>query len=143
MTAQRGNKLLVKKGNGADPEVFTTIGALRTKGLQLAGNPINVTTDDDVDANDEIWNVFITGPKGMTISGDGIGKASNKAQLQAAYVDFSQGNLHNYEIVVPNLGTFTAAMYVTNMEFNGDYQDVITFTLELTLAQAPSFAAEP
>lgn len=140
MPAQRGSKLLIKRGDGADPEVFTTVGALQNSTLNINGNPINVTTGDDVDGNDEIWQTYITGPKDLSVSGNGIGK--DLEPLQSVYDDFATGTIRNYEIVVPNLGTFTLAMIVSNMVFEGPYDGAQGFSLELQSAGAPTFVAE-
>jgi TP901-1 family phage major tail protein len=140
MAAQRGSKLLIKRGDGADPEVFTTVGALQSSTWSINGNPIDVTTADDVDTNGEIWQTFITGPKSGTISGNGIGKAFEP--IQSLYDDFATGVIRNMEIVVPNVGTWTAAFVITDMTFEGPYDGASGFSLTLQLSGAPVFVAE-
>jgi len=141
MTARRGSQLLVKRGDGATPtEAFTTVGALRNATVEINGNPIDVTTNDDVDANNEIWQTYITGVKTMTVSGDGIAKAIEPAQ--SIYEDFAEGNVVNYEIVVPYFGTWTAPFIVSNMSIPAAYDGVIGFSLTLQLNGAPTFVAE-
>lgn len=143
MTAVRGSELLVKRGAGdGPPETFATLAALRTKSLTIGGNKINVTTADDIDANDQIWNTFISGAKDFSISGEAIAKANNKTQVQAVYDDFATGVVTNYEIVVPYLGTFTVAMIVDEFSFNAPYDDVLSFNLGLSANGAPTFVAE-
>jgi predicted secreted protein len=140
MPAQRGSDLLIKRGDGQPTEVFTTVGALQSSTLRINGNPIEVTTADDVDVNGEIWKTFITGPKDLGVSGNGIGKALEP--IQSVYNDYATGAITNYQLVVPNLGTFTVAMIVGNMEFSGQYDGVAGFSLDLQSAAAPTFAAE-
>lgn len=140
MAAVRGSKLLIKRGDGAATEAFTTVGALQNATLALNGNPIDVTTADDVDGNDEIWQTFITGMKSLSVSGNGIGKAQEP--IQSVYSDFAIGEITNYQIVVPHLGTFTVAMIVGNMEFSGPHDGVLGFSLSLQSAAAPTFVAE-
>lgn len=141
MSAVRGSNLLIRRGNGATPtEVFTTVGALQSSNLNINGNPIEVTTGDDVDVNNEIWRSYITGPKDLSVSGNGIGKALEP--IQSVYNDFATGVITNYEIVVPNLGTFTLPMIVGSMEFTGPYDNVQGFSLTLQSAGAPTFVAE-
>jgi len=142
MTAKRGSELLVKRGDGASPEVFTTVGALRTKSLTLNGNAINTTTADDVDGNDEIWNTYITGPKDFAVSGSAIIKLANKTQTQAIYNAFATGTIENYQIVVPYLGTFTVATIIDDFSFEAAYDDVVQFNLSIRANQAPTFVAE-
>lgn len=140
MPAIRGSALLIKRGDGASSEVFTTVGALQSSTVTINGDPIEVTTADDVDVNDEIWRTFITGPKTLSVSGNGIAKAF--LPVQTVYNDFATGAVSNYELVVPNVGTFTAAMIVGSMTFEGPYDGVTGFSLDLQAAAAPTFVAE-
>jgi len=142
MTAKRGTLLLIKRGDGASPEVFTTVGALRNATLTFNGNPIDVTTADDVDGNNEIWRSQITGVKDFSVSGDGVGKAIEP--VQSVYEDFAGVNavVRNYQVVVPYVGTWTLPMVVTNMTFEGPYDGAVTFSVELQSAGAPTFVAE-
>lgn len=140
MAAVRGNTLLIKRGDGASPEVFTTIGALRTGTVSFNGNPIDVTTNDDVDANNEIWRAMITGVKDLAINASGIGKAIEP--VQSLYEDFAAGTRRTMQIVVPYVGTWEVTMVFTSIEFSGDYDDVVSFTLGAQSAAAPTFTAE-
>jgi TP901-1 family phage major tail protein len=140
MTAKRGSELLLKRGDGAGTEVFTTVGTLRTKSLTFNGNPIDVTTDADVDGNGEVWQTFITGVKTIAINGSGIAKAIEPAQ--SVYEDFAEGNIVNYQAIVPYIGTWTAPFIVTSMDFNGNHDGTVDFTLSMQAAGAPTFVAE-
>ncbi|MEO1602254.1 MAG: phage tail tube protein [Pseudomonadota bacterium] len=140
MAAVRGTEVLIKRGNGADPEVFTTVGAIRNATITINGNPIDVTTADDVDGNNEIWRTSITGVKDFSISGDGVAKAL--LPVQTVYNDFATGAITNYEVVAKWFGTWTVAMIVTNMTIEGPYDGAETFSIELQAAGAPTFVAE-
>lgn len=141
MAAKRGSTLLIKRGDGATPtEAFTTVGALRNGNITFDGNPIDVTTADDVDGNNEIWSSFITGVKSLSISGDGVAKAIEP--IQSIYEDFAQGTIGNYEIVVPFVGTWTVPFVITNISFEGPYDGALTFSLSAQSAGAPTFVAE-
>lgn len=141
MPAVRGSNLLVKRGNGdGPPETFTTIGAIQNATLNLNGESIEVTTGDDVDVNNAIWRTFIHGPKELSVSGNGIGKALEP--LQSIYNDWATDQFTDYEIVVPNLGTFTVTMIVESMEFIGPYDGVQGFSFSLKSSAAPAFVAE-
>jgi len=140
MSAKRGGTLLVKRSNGDSPETFTTVGAIRNASLSINGSPIDVTTVDDVDGNNEIWRTSITGLKDLSISGDGIGKAIEP--IQSFYEDFAAGTLTNYQIVVPYVGTWEASMIITEMTFEGPYDGVLSFSFGMAAASAPTFTAE-
>lgn len=142
MPAVRGGNLLIKRGDGMSPETFTTVGALRNATVTINGNPIDVTTADDVDGNDEIWRAMITGVKDLQVAGDGVAKAIEPAQ--SVLEDFIGVNtvITNYQVVIPYIGTFELPMIVGNMEFNGNYDDAARFSLSLQSAGAPEFTAE-
>lgn len=139
MTAKRGNELVIKRWDGA---TFVTVGALRTKSLTLNGNSIDVTTDDDVDGNNQIWRTRISGVKDFSVEGEGIAKLANKALVQAVYNDFALGTVTDYQVVVPYLGTFECGMIVSNMSNSASYDDVITFSLAIEAAEAPTHTPE-
>ena len=140
MVAKRGSLLIIKRGDAASPEVFTQIGAIQNSTWAIAGNSINVTTADDVDGNNEIWNTFITGPKDGTITANGISKGF--LPIQTIYNDFATGTAVNYEIIVPNVGTWTAAMIIGDMSFDGPFDGVVGFDITMQMSGAPVFVAE-
>lgn len=140
MAAVRGSKLLIKRGDGEVPEEFETVGALQSSTLSLNGNPIDVTTADDVDENGEIWQTQISGLKSLSVSGNGIGK--DKQPIQDVYADFATGTITNYEIIIPHLGVFEVPMIVGDMEFSGPHDGVLGFTISLMSAGAPEFTKE-
>jgi len=141
MAARRGSELIIRRGDGQPSETFTAIGAVQSSTLDINGNPIEVTTGDDVDGNNEIWQTFITGPKNFSLQARGIAKSTQP--LQNVYDDFATGALTNYEIVIPQLGTFTISMIVGAMSFEGPYDGVASFDVTLQAAAAPTtFVAE-
>lgn len=140
MPAKRGSELLIKRGDSSSPETFTTVGALRSGTVRFNGNPIDVTTFDDVDANDQVWRTYITGLKELTVSGDGLGKAIEP--VQSVYEDFAGGAIVNYSITIPYVGTWVVPMQVSSMEFTGAVDGAVTFSLELVSNGAPDFTAE-
>lgn len=141
MPAVRGSTLLLQRGDGGTPtESFTTVGALQNATVNLNGNPIDVTTSDDVDVNNEIWRANITGVKDLSISGNGVAKALEP--IQSVYNDFATGAIRNYQVVVPFVGTYTVAFVITAMTFEGPYDGAATFSIELTSAGAPTFVAQ-
>ena len=46
MAAQQGKALLMKIGNAASPEVFTTIGGMRSNTLTMNDEMVDVTNKD-------------------------------------------------------------------------------------------------
>ena len=69
MAAQKGSSLLVKIGDGASPEAFTTIGGLRSTSISLNDEAVDVTTMDSSNARTLLAN---GGIQTITISGSGV-----------------------------------------------------------------------
>lgn len=137
MVAKRGSELLLKRYNGS---TYVTFGAMQSATLSINGNPIDVTTADDVDVNNEIWRSRITGVKELSVSGNGIAKAIEPAQ--SVYEDFALGNVVSYQVIVPYIGTFQLDMIVASMDFGGQYDGAADFRIELQSAGAPTFTPE-
>lgn len=137
-----GADVLIKIGDGATPtEVFEQFGALRNANINLGGQPVSQTTAGDKDLQGNIWNTSISGPKGLTIQGDGVIKGVDQAQIQQVTDDFINNVIRNYEITIPVLGVFTAAFVLTGFEVSAQYDDVATFSIGLDLNGAPTFVA--
>lgn len=140
MVAKRGSGLKIKRTNSDSPETFTAIGDVQNATLNIGGNPIDITTGDNLDENDEIWQVFLTGPKNISVSANGISNAF--LPIQTVYNDFATGASTNYQIVVPNVGTWEMTMIVSDMEFAGPYDGPAGFSLTLQASGNPTFTAE-
>ena len=57
MTAQKGKDLLVKIGDGATPENFTTVAGLRATTLAFNAQSVDITSADSTD----LWRELLTG----------------------------------------------------------------------------------
>jgi predicted secreted protein len=137
-----GFDFLLKRGDGASPEVFTTVGALRTKALTIDGNPVDATTDDDADGNNVVWRVFEGGVHGFEITASGVAKTTNKTTVQAVYNDFATNAVTNYQVVVPIFGTWSLPVVIGSMTINGAYDDIVNFDITIQANGAPTFVAE-
>ena len=100
MSAQRGKDLLIKIGDGATPEIFTTVAGLRATTLAFNAQNVDVTNSDST----EMWRELLgAGVKSATILGSGVFKdAASDAALRTAF--FNQA-LCNWQIVIPSFGT--------------------------------------
>lgn len=139
MVAKRGSELTISRGDGASPEVFTQVGDVQNATLTINGNAIEITTGDDVDGNGEIWRTYLTGPKDFSVQANGISNAF--LPIQTVYDDYATGAFTNYEIAVPNVGTYTLSMIVDTMEFTGNYDGAAGFSVTLRASGAPAFVA--
>jgi len=136
MSAQKGKDLLIKIGDGASPEVFTTVAGLRATTLAFNAKPIDVTNADSA----EQWREILAGGgvKSATLSGSGVFKdAASDAALRTAF--FNQ-DCPNFEVVIPSFGTVTGPFKLTALSYDGPYDGELKLSLSLASAGALSFS---
>jgi TP901-1 family phage major tail protein len=136
MTAQRGKDLLIKIGDGADPESFTTVAGLRATTLAFNAQTVDVTNSDSAD----MWRELLAaGVKSATVSGAGVFKdAASDAAVRAAF--FAQ-TLADWQIVIPGFGTVAGPFQITALQYDGPYDGEVKMSLSLASAGAVTFAA--
>ena len=137
MSAQKGKDLLVKIGDGATPETFTTIAGLRATTLSFNAQSIDITSNDSTD----MWRELLSGGgvKTATITGSGVFKdAASDALLRSAF--FAQ-SLSDFQIVIPSFGVVSGPFKIASLQYEGPFDGEVKITLSLASAGALSFAA--
>jgi len=136
MSAQKGKDLLIKIGDGGDPENFTTVAGLRATALAFNATTIDVTNSDSAD----MWReLLVAGVKSATISGSGVFKdAASDAALRTAF--FNQ-TLCDWQIVIPSFGMVAGPFKVTSLQYDGPYDGELKLSLSLASAGALTFTA--
>ena len=137
MSAQKGKDLLIKIGDGADPEVFTTVAGLRATTLAFNAQAIDVTNADSADQ----WRELLAGGgvKTATVSGSGVFKdAASDASLRTAFINQA---LCNWKIVIPSFGTIAGPFKVTALNYEGPYDGELKLALSLASAGALTFTS--
>lgn len=134
MSAQKGKDLLIKIGNGSDPETFTAVAGLRATTLAFNAQTVDITNADSADAWRELLDA---GVKSATLSGNGVFKdAASDEALRAAF--FNQ-TLSNFQIVIPNFGTVSGPFKITSLQYDGPYDGEVKISLSLASAGALTF----
>ena len=136
MSAQKGKDLLIKIGNGGDPETFTTVAGLRATTLAFNAQTVDITNADSANAWRELLDA---GVKSATLSGNGVFKdAASDEALRAAF--FNQ-TLPNFQIVIPNFGTVTGPFKITSLQYDGPHDGEVKISLSLASAGLLTFAS--
>jgi len=134
MSAQKGKDLLIKIGDGGDPESFATVAGLRATTLAFNAQTVDITNADSANAWRELLDA---GVKSATLSGNGVFKdASSDEALRAAF--FNQ-TLPNFQIVIPNFGAVTGPFKITSLQYDGPYDGEVKISLSLASAGALTF----
>ena len=136
MAAQKGSSLLVKIGDGASPEAFTTIGGLRSTSISLNDEAVDVTTMDSSNARTLLAN---GGIQTITISGSGVcTDAASEGTLRSK---FGAASFSIFQIIIPDFGTYTGAFMVASLEYAGEFNGEVTYSVTLESSGTIAFAA--
>ena len=136
MTAQKGKDLLIKIGDGASPETFTTVAGLRAASLAFNAQGVDVTNADSADQ----WRELLSGGgvKSATVTGSGVFKdAASDASLRAAFFAQATGD---YQVVIPSFGTITGPFKIVSLQYDGPFDGELKISLSLNSAGALAFA---
>ncbi len=128
MAKQKGRLLLIKMGDGADPEVFTTICALTTKSITINNEEIDITTPDCDAPGGSMWTEVIDGAKRLSFSGNGISKGRSE-ELSALNVALASTPEANLQVVLPNFGTFASRFFFQSFEVGGEQNGAVTLSM--------------
>lgn len=140
MAKQLGRSFLLKVGDGQASETFTTIAGFNSKSFTINNSSIDVTTPDSTTPGGKLWSQSLNGLKAMTVSGDGIflDEAAQDGRLNT--VALAADPVANFEIVVPDFGTYSGEFRVTSFEMGGETEGAVTFSLSLESNGEISFA---
>lgn len=124
MAAQKGRALLMKIGDGASPEAFTTIGGMRSTNITLNDETVDITNKDSTNNAREL--LAQGGIKSGTVSGSGV--FTDSASETTLYGKWHASSNANYQFLVPDLITITGAFQLTSLEYAGEYNGEVTYS---------------
>ena len=135
MAAQNGSGLLLKIGDGASPEAFTTVGGLRSTSITLNDEAVDVTTKDSSSLRALLAN---GGVQTISISGSGVfTDAASETTLRGK---FGASSFSNFQVIIPDFGTYTGAFMVASLEYAGEYNGEVTYSVTLESSGTITFA---
>jgi TP901-1 family phage major tail protein len=124
MAAQAGRSLLFKIGDGASPEVFTTVGGMRSTTITLNDEIVDTTNKDST--NQARTLLAQAGVKSGSVSGSGV--FTDSASETTLYGKWHSSTNSNYQFLVPNLITITGAFQLASLEYAGEYNGEVTYS---------------
>lgn len=134
MPSQKGRDLLLKIGDGADPEVFSTLGAARSVAMTINNQPVDNTTMAD---NGLQGLQSDAGVQSLQIRLEGLFKddAAEEALRAAAFGRSKK----NYELLFPNGDKYAAPFVVQDYTRGGAFDGLETFQLTLLRSGGGTF----
>ena len=147
MAKQKGRALLIKIGDGEVSETFNPLCGLTTKSININANAFDVTTPDCTSPGGQLWREVMTGIRSISVSGNGRFEDSTTEQralsvLMGTGASDTADAVANFEIVVPDLGTFAGAFHIDSMDYSGDMENAVDYSLSLSSSGAVTFTAE-
>jgi TP901-1 family phage major tail protein len=136
MSGQKGRDVLIKIGDGDDPEAFVTVAGIRAKTISLNARTVDGTSGESPQA----WRELIAGAgvKSASVSGAGVFKdAASDALIQQAF--FAQAAV-NFQLIIPDFGALTGSFMIEALDYSGDHDGEAAFAITLASAGALSFA---
>lgn len=135
MAAQKGAALLIKVGNGGSPETFTTVGGLRSTGITINDEAVDITNKDSS------GNRTLLADGGIfSISVSGSGVFTDSASESTLRSLAGASSFTNFQIIIPDLGTYTGAFMVASLEFTGEHNGEVAYSTTLESSGAITFA---
>lgn len=134
MAAEKGRAFVLKIGDGATVEAFTTVGGMRTTGVTINGESVDVSDKDTAG-----WRELLEGAglKSASVSGSGVFKnTASEATVRTAVLNQT---IDNYEIVFESGDKFTGAFLPNKLEYTGEYNGARQYSLNLESSGAVTY----
>ena len=136
MAVQNGKDLLIKvdlTGGGN----FQTVAGLRATRVSFNAESVDVTSLDSAGG----WRELLAGAgvKSASISGSGIFRdAASDARMRQIFFD---GEMPDFQVVIPDFGTIEGPFQVTGIEYGGTHDGEATYEMSLASAGRLDFVA--
>jgi TP901-1 family phage major tail protein len=136
MAVQNGRDLLLKVDLTGDGQ-FETVAGLRATRISFNAEAVEVTSLESAGG----WRELLggAGVKSATISGAGIFRdASTDERARQIFFD---GEVPQFQIVIPSFGVVQGPFLITAIEYAGTYNGEATYELSLASAGQLQFTA--
>ncbi|SFB52274.1 Predicted secreted protein [Rhizobium sp. NFR07] len=137
---QLGRLLLIKLGNGLDPEVFSNLCGLKDRSFDLSANSVDTTKPSCTNPGEAVQKTGRPGIVSRTFQGSGTFVSS--VAMKAFMVHVIEATVFNAQVIVPGLGTFEGSFFVTNFQATGDMENDLQFSATFEAAAPLEFTAE-
>jgi TP901-1 family phage major tail protein len=134
MAAQKGGALLLKINTTGT--TYVTVGGLRSTSISLNDEAVDVTNKDSAGVRNLLAD---GGVHSMSISGSGVfTDAATETTLKDA---MNAATFKNFQVIIPDFGTYTGAFMVATLEYSGEYNGEVTYSVTLESSGTTTFAA--
>lgn len=136
MAAQNGKDLLIKLDlTGAGQ--FETIAGLRASRISFNAETVDVTSLESPGG----WRELLGGAGVRSASISGSGVFMDASTDERARQIFFDGEMPDFQVIIPNFGIVQGAFLITAIEYSGSYNGEATYEMTLASAGQLSFTA--
>lgn len=135
MAEQAGKNMLLYVSDGMSG--WTAFAGLRPTRIALNRETVDITNKGSTNHFRELLKA--AGVKSCSFAGGGV--FLDAAVDETVRADFFADTETDYRVLVPDFGTFDGAFQITNLEFEGDYNTAVNFTIQLESAGDLTFTA--
>ena len=133
MAAQRGGALLLKMDISG---TMTTIGGLRSTTLTINDEAVDISNKDSGSSRLLLPSGGILS---MSVSASGVFTDAVSEQTLRSKVH--QSTFESYNIIVPDLGTYAGQFMIASLEYAGEYNGEVTYSITLESSGDITFAS--
>lgn len=124
--AKAGRSMLLKVGGGTSPTSWTTIGGLRTTGVQMNNNPVDITNMGSGGYRELLGDA---GVQSMSFTGDGVADTTTGADLLQAAA--RNRTAIECQLTSGHNDIFSGWFFVSTFSRSGTFDGVETFNVTL------------
>jgi len=140
MAKQLGRAMLLQIELVAGGGSFTNLCGLNSKSLTINRNPIDVTTPNCSAPEGLLFTESMAGSFSMSVSGDGFFEDST-AEARMNAIAMAADNIGNFKVIVPSFGTYAGAFRIPSLEFGGETEGGVTYSITLDSSGTVTFTA--
>ena len=138
MPQVQGRSLLVQTATGGSP-AYANLCGLIARSFKIANEVIDVTVPDCTTPTGKLIYDAVYGTQQITISASG--KYVDNANTETFLTAINNQTATTVKITVPNFGTFTGSILVSDYELAGEMSGNMDFTAEITFIGTVTFVA--
>ncbi|MDX5595654.1 phage tail tube protein [Pseudovibrio sp. SPO723] len=127
----KGRLMLIKLGDGGDPETFEPVCGVKDKSFSINNNTVDTTRPPCDDPGAPLHYSGAYGVRTISISGNGV--AIGKPEYQKIARAAIEQDYVTCQIIVPLWGTFTGTVLFNSVEASGPMEGEVEFSIELTM----------
>ncbi len=133
MAAQKGAALLLKINTTGS--TYVTVAGLRSTSITLNDEAVDITNKDSSGNRTLLAD---GGVFSMSVSGSGV--FTDEASEETMRAAMNATAFKNFQVLIPNFGTYTGAFMVASLEYAGEYNGEVTYSVSLESSGAIVYA---